>query len=40
MDYTQEIQNALQQINANTNPNFAEIQNEVQEIVDQLNAEE
>jgi hypothetical protein len=40
MDYKQEIQNVLQQINANTNPNFAEIQNEVQEIVDQLNTEE
>jgi hypothetical protein len=40
MDYIQEIQNVLQQINANTNPNFVEIQNEVQQIVDQLNAEE
>lgn len=40
MDYTQEIQNALQQINANTNANFVEIQEEMQEIVDRLYTEE
>ena len=40
MDYTQEILNILQQINANTNANYVEIKNQVQEIVEQLKTEE
>lgn len=40
MDYTQEILNTLQQINANTNANYVEVKNQVQEIVEQLETEE